>query len=176
MKSNLVRTVIFGVSLVLTANSFGNTKASFPIHSVVGNPLGARDNYTLNSKKSQDVSVLCRFINTGDTEADLKVWINPTAQEPETSIHLAAGKTAKPSIVSKKFTIKTGTHWWCLINLPDKEKMKLHDCGYLSISDAAIVTHNPFAVWKQVERPKRTSYQCSIQKPNKDLSFFPFVK
>ena len=178
--------LITGVALTLaTTVGFATTQPSKtppsksdakPVHHIAGNPLNARDNFTINSQTAGNVAVKCRFINTGNTIADLYIWTNPKQSKPAEKVHLEASKLGKAVIVSKTFHLKTAEHWWCLINVPNPTASTEKNCAYLAIADATLLTNNPFAIWDKVIRPKETSYQCQIVKPSKAISFYAFVR
>jgi len=145
-----------------------------PMLSIVGNPLGRKDNYTINSKKETNVNVECLFINTGKKPAELDIWTTPNTMDPNASVHLKSGSNSVPFQLIKRFHLNLKKQWWCRIYTPHKKIEKWNYCSYFSISDATITRHNPFSTWNKTIRSKDSSYHCRIKKPNHNVSFFYF--
>ncbi len=170
------------LTVVLTCYAINNTPAPTPAKptttkptvSIVGNPVGGEDSYTVNSATETSVNLQCVFINTGDKPADLQIWTVPKGVKPEDSIHLKAASNHKPFQVAKTFHLNLKPHWWCRIYIPRNQIEKWDYCSYFSISDATISKHNPFATWDKTTHSKDTSYHCRIKKPSGKMGFFYF--
>lgn len=135
--------------------------------SVSGNPIGQQNHYTINSKKAQNVKIICEFINNGKTPARLNVWTAPSNQpKPTKVISLAAGKK-----IQTQFKLALKDDWWCSIYLSKKARNAKY-CHYFSISDATISDYRPFATWNATTRATETQYNCSVK--NAGVMFFYF--
>ncbi len=180
LPTKLLSILALSTAAVLTCYAITTTPpkkssiARLTVLSVIGNPIGRKDNYTINSTEAMSVKLHCVFINTGKKPADLNIWTTPSDTTPKATIHLAAAGNHKPYQVSKRFTLTLKSHWWCRIYTPHGQANKWTYCSYFSISDATITEYNPFATWNKTIRSRNTSYHCRIKNPRGKVSFFYF--
>ena len=166
-------TLCLGTSIAIADNAATNGSDNFkPIANIQGNPVGKKNNYTLNSDKMSEQSVECIFINSGDKPAKLNIWTDPKAEQPNQDIHLSAGNAAKPFQLMKHLLLTLKSHWWCHTALPTQTNNQWPFCSYLSISDQEVTDKNPFRPWDKTIHSKSISYNCRLKKPHKKLSFF----
>lgn len=159
-------------TLLVVSPSFASTTITQSIH---GNPIGRRDDYTINSNQTKTVAIMCVFTNTGKEKAELNIWTAPTQMKPRAKIHFDKGNKNTPDIIKKMFPLKLASHWWCRIYIP-QPSTQWQRCAYFSISDATITENNPFATWNKTIHSKHTRYDCHIRPPDNDVSFFYFKK
>jgi len=168
-------TLVIAISLAtLSVYADGLTSDFNNRLSVSGNPIGQRDNYTINSDDKKKVELSCTFENSGNTPADLFVWTNPTSNRPLQLIHLSPGTRKKPYQIKENYTFKLQKAWWCRIYTPHKNTPRWQYCAYLSVSDATIREINPFTTWDRSSRSRYTHYSCQLTKSDEKTSFFYF--
>lgn len=182
MRRSLRFLIITGIACTLSATALASTKQTARQEAEIqGNPIGKRDNFTVNSQSQGSANVQCTFTNTGNVPAELKIWTAPKGKNPTASIRLDAAKNKQPVTIKKEFKLDLVRKWWCRIFTPHKDR-KFKDkknwpyCAYFSISDATISTvKGPFATWDSTTRSKDTHYQCVIvDKKAKPIRFFFF--
>jgi len=162
---------IVGISsMIFVSSAFG---ANTTTHRIQGNPIGRRDDYTINSSKAIKLHLSCVFSNTGAQLANLDIWTSPTQTTPIEAIHLKDGSKNKPYNVKKNFTFELNKKWWCQI-YSRAPKKKWPYCAYFSVSDATIAETYPFATWDKTIHSKYTRYDCVIKSAHKDVSIFYF--
>ncbi|MCH9643932.1 MAG: hypothetical protein K0U29_04500 [Gammaproteobacteria bacterium] len=155
-------------------NSDNIAPASKPIANIQGNPIGKKDNYTLNSNKAGEQTVECVFINSGDKSIRLKIRTNPTAKAQSKKIRLSKGSTTQPFQLMQRFHLQLAKHRWCHRALPAKTQSTWDYCAYFSVSDAKVSQKNPFTKWSNAIHSNTTSYNCRLKKPGNNISFFYF--
>ena len=170
------QTLLFIAIFTVCGGFSGTSFATKPEVSINGNPIGNRDNYTINSTQEKNVSIECAFVNSGSKPAVIEIWSKPSDTKPIESIQLMSASKAKPFQVIKQFHFTLKNKWWCRIYTPHKDVKKWRYCAYFSISDGEIVEYNPFATWDKTIKSKDASYHCRIKKPDGNTSFFYFKK
>ena len=183
MKNNTLRALstatlaVVAIGTSYTVSTIANAKKAVtasPTVSIVGNPIGRKDSYTVNSQKEMSIKLNCTFINTGKTLANLNIWIRPDELKPKEMITLKAGTNRKPFKLVKEISLNLRPHWWCRIYTPHGQIEKWGFCAYFSVSDVTITEYNPFATWNKTIQSKDTSYQCRIDRPSGKVGFFYF--
>ena len=113
--------IALGLSLSLFP-AWGSSKTI--THHIQGNPIGRRDDYTLNSTNEKQARVQCVFTNRGRKEADLNIWTSPTQTKPSTTVHLKSATPKKPYRIKQTFRLPLNDQWWCRIYVPRPKQRK----------------------------------------------------
>lgn len=146
-------------------------KAQKPQANIQGNPVGKKDNYTVNSTKNDEKTVDCVFINTSAKPQGLSVWTDVKELKPTATFQLKPGSKAKPFQVMHGFRLKLEEHWWCRIADFTNGDKKWKFCSYFSISDPSALENNPFKASIEIINSKEVSYNCRIKNPGMTTSF-----
>ena len=147
-------------------------KAQKPQVNIQGNPVGKKDNFTINSTKQSEKTIDCVFINTGSIPQSISVWTDVKTFEPTATFQLNPGSKTAPFQALHGFRLKLQEHWWCRVtDLTDKNKMWKY-CGYFSIGDSSIKESNPFKAYDESIKLNDISYNCRIKTPGKETGFY----
>jgi hypothetical protein len=167
--------LVAGATCLILASS---VLASANQQSIHGNPIGGRDDYTINTSKAGSVTVQCQFTNSGKVPAKIDIWLDPASRKkPADSITVKPGSKSKPTIVKTKYRLSTSDAWWCGINTPDNAKKDWKYCSYFSVSDAMIHDHVPFGSnWSKQTRDKHSAYQCQLKNASTPAQFFTYTR
>jgi len=124
-------------TLLLTLTTLGLSLYHFSLSAqtitqrIAGNPINRRDDYTINSNTTKQVTIQCSFTNNGTKKAALNIWTSPTQTKPKFTIHLKSASGNKPSILKKTIRNRATNRYRCnLFNLNQE-----------SVSSLAVAQH-----------------------------------